>query len=205
MESSELESAIYWLSWLKWIGYSSAFLVVIGVAGELLSDFFSAPFEKIVEDARQAEMAEINARAAEANERTEELRKQNLELQGNLLTMRRELSGRWLSTDQVVSLLPKAEKFRGQRVIFEADRNDIEAMLFVLQLQDNLGELARWNVEYRLPSTPPRFGVRIASSDDKRSQEAAAMLVEELGESFRAVLVPSSELLEEGTTLKEGT
>lgn len=71
---SEVESAKYWLSWLEFGGTIALLLVALGVGYEFIADRLAAPLRKRIEIARETEMGELqkeiadaNARAAEAN------------------------------------------------------------------------------------------------------------------------------------------
>jgi hypothetical protein len=59
METAELSSASSWLHWLSVIKYVGGGMVVIGVAAELLGDWFSEPLQKKLEDARKLEIAQL--------------------------------------------------------------------------------------------------------------------------------------------------
>jgi len=63
VNSHDVTSALYWLPWLNLLKNIGAVLVVVGVAGELLGDWFSTPLSKRVDDARTEEIARLNNEA----------------------------------------------------------------------------------------------------------------------------------------------
>lgn len=65
MDQSELAAATSWLHWLTVVKYIGGAMVVIGVAAEVLGDWFSEPYQKKVEDARKLEIAQLTERAAQ--------------------------------------------------------------------------------------------------------------------------------------------
>jgi outer membrane murein-binding lipoprotein Lpp len=102
MDSSALASAETWLSVLGIAKLVAAFLVAIGVVIEFGGDWVARPYENVVKEAREAEVRALNnetaqlsaeaeaakseiakasAEVAKANERTEALRKQNLDME----------------------------------------------------------------------------------------------------------------------------
>ena len=81
MEPAELSSVSSWLHWLSVIKYLGGAMVVIGVAAELLGDWFSEPLQKKLDDARKLEIAQLvtegqrlSKEAAEAKLALEKLR-----------------------------------------------------------------------------------------------------------------------------------
>jgi hypothetical protein len=95
MDSSAVASASYWLSVLWWVKIVAAGLVTLGVALEFGGDWVSRPFERKVEEAKEAELTKLssdtahaNLRAANAIEKAELLRRQNIELERMALPRR---------------------------------------------------------------------------------------------------------------------
>jgi hypothetical protein len=68
-----VESARYWLSWLEFGSQLAIILVVVGVGYDFVERVFARPLHKIIDDARQMEIAHLN------ND-TERLRADNLAL-----------------------------------------------------------------------------------------------------------------------------
>jgi hypothetical protein len=56
---SDVESATYWLSWLEFGGKLAVILVVIGVGYEFIEKRFGTPLHKVIEDARQRQIVEL--------------------------------------------------------------------------------------------------------------------------------------------------
>jgi hypothetical protein len=66
MDASALANAESWLSAIATAKLVAAFLVAVGVAIEFGGDWVARPFEKIVGEAREAQLAEANRKANEA-------------------------------------------------------------------------------------------------------------------------------------------
>src|SRR4051812_28316754 len=75
MDTVDLATAEQWLERLRMVRNWGAVFVVVGVAMELLGDWFARPYEKVVEHARTSEIAKANEAAAKANERAAEANK----------------------------------------------------------------------------------------------------------------------------------
>jgi hypothetical protein len=86
MGKDELESALFWLPWIKSGKFWAGVLVAIGIAGEIIGDRLAAPLEKVVDDAREAEISRLNNNTAR-------LQAENLELQGVMLPRRLSIIG----------------------------------------------------------------------------------------------------------------
>ena len=80
MDKSEVDAALYWLSWINAGKIVATLLVALGVAGEFAGDFLAKPFNKTVEAARQEEIARLNNDSANANARLAEASKATAEL-----------------------------------------------------------------------------------------------------------------------------
>jgi hypothetical protein len=66
MDASALSNAESWLSIISAAKLIAAFLVALGVAIEFGGDWVSKPFEKIIEDARKLELAELHKQSDDA-------------------------------------------------------------------------------------------------------------------------------------------
>ena len=76
MDASALASAESWLSIIGSAKLIAAFLVAIGVAIEFGGDWVAKPFEKVVEDARKLEFAELHKQSDDARLETARLSKE---------------------------------------------------------------------------------------------------------------------------------
>lgn len=81
MDQVELASAASWLHWLTAIKYVGGALVVIGVAAELLGDWFSEPLQKKLDDARKLEIVQLTNEGQRLSKEAELLKNKNLSLQ----------------------------------------------------------------------------------------------------------------------------
>lgn len=114
----EVESAKYWLTWLRRLGNIATFCVAAGVAGEVLVILISEPFQKTVEAARQLEIARLEEKAAGADARANEARKQaeqarlaQEELHAENLRLEALIQPRRLNAEQQRSLREKAREY----------------------------------------------------------------------------------------------
>ena len=108
------------LSWIHLFKPWALAFVALGVAYEFVADRLEKPYNKILETAHDEEMARLTAStieaqrgAAEANERTETLRKENLALQSDILKLRARTEFRHLTSEQQRTISDKMNEFRG--------------------------------------------------------------------------------------------
>jgi hypothetical protein len=139
------------------MGNVSAFLVAIGVVGEFMKDFLSGPYEEVVEKARQAEIAEITARAAKANERAAEANEKAEQEQLARVKLEALIQPRRLTLEQESILRLKASSFAGTRVIFKV--YDAEGWALAKQLGTALKDWDAENIAWIIPGDIVDFGV----------------------------------------------
>jgi uncharacterized membrane protein len=72
MEQPDLASAVFWLAWIGCAKTISAFLVAIGVAGEFLGDYLARPFQRRIDAAREAGVAQLTKDSQQAQARIAE-------------------------------------------------------------------------------------------------------------------------------------
>jgi hypothetical protein len=86
MDDPAVANALYWLSWMPLLRNIAAAIVVVGVALEFAEGWLSDPWRKIVDDAKELQIAQLtkagdearaaiagaNERAAEANQKAQE-------------------------------------------------------------------------------------------------------------------------------------
>jgi len=111
MGSAEIASATYWLHWLTVLKYVGGALVVIGVAAELLGDWFSDPLQKKVDDARTAEIARLATEAETARAAIADANARALEAKVALEKLK---APRSLTDEQVTRIREKMLPFAGQ-------------------------------------------------------------------------------------------
>src|ERR1700691_4491749 len=126
MDASALENAESWLVVIWWVRLGAAGLVALGVAMEFGGDWVAKPFEKIVEDARKLELAQLHKQSDDAKLETARLSKdaetakasissanaRAAEAQFALETLKRP---RTLSIARAQFVADTTTKFRGQR------------------------------------------------------------------------------------------
>jgi hypothetical protein len=98
MGEKGLESALYWLPWIKTAKFWAGVLVGIGILGEISGDRLAAPLEKVIDDAREVQVARLSKDAAEAN-----------------LELAKLKTPRTLSSDQKRKIVASLRAFAGQK------------------------------------------------------------------------------------------
>lgn len=137
MDNPTLLLAEWWIRWLNRLKNLSAFLVALGVAGEFLGDWLLAPYQKVVDDNRDQQIAMSNERA---NASELELAKIKLP--------------RKLSSEQQSVLASNVAEFAGTRFDMAVIANDPEALAFVGQIAGPL-RTAGWEwIEWNHPTGP---------------------------------------------------
>jgi hypothetical protein len=168
MDSSALANASFWLSFLWWAKLAAAGLVAVGVAVEFGGDWVSRPFERTVEEAREAEIARLSAdaesarasiadakaetakaedAAAQANRLAADLEKQAADARLETAKIMQSTAWRQILPDQRSQLLNTLNTSQ-HRVNLVWVANDSEAVSLALQLWEVFKQ-AKWEV---LPS-----------------------------------------------------
>jgi hypothetical protein len=125
MDASALASAESWLSVIGTAKLIAAFLVAIGVAIEFGGDWVAKPFEKIIEDARRLEFAELHKQSDDAKLETARLSKEadtarasiaaaNARAAEAQLALEKLKTPRSLTPDQQSRIVSKIRKFAPQ-------------------------------------------------------------------------------------------
>lgn len=160
MDASALFNAEWWLSWISVGKLIAALLVAVGVAIEFGGDWIARPYEKIVREAREAEVARLT------NE-TERLKGENLRLQAMFQPRQIVLMDRDGDAKIRAERFAAVERFKGTQVRIEAVP-DFEARKLA-------GAIARalrwkgWDVGF-VEIVPPeliREGVTIVTLDER--------------------------------------
>lgn len=159
MESTELSSASSWLHWLSLIKYIGGTMVVIGVAAELLGDWFSEPLQKKLDDARKLEIAKLTTEGERLSKEAETARAsiadanvRAAEAELPLAQLRRQVAPRLITQEQQNDLTASLSQFKGQRGTVTASPSTPESEWFARVLTAPLRE-AGWDMQL-LPGTP---------------------------------------------------
>ena len=141
---SEVEAARYWLSWIHWGGTIALALVAIGVGYEFIENRLAAPLEAILEKAHRdeieqlrAQVAEANARAAEANRIAEQERLERAKLE-------RRVADRRLTDSQKHRIRDALAPHPGYTAVVISRLADPEGQAYGGDFRDAFVE-AKWN------------------------------------------------------------
>jgi hypothetical protein len=119
MDSSELSSAASLLHWLSMIKYIGGAMVVIGVAAELLGDWFSEPLQKRLDDARRLEIAQLTTEGQRLSKEAESAKAAIADANARTAEAQAELARfkapRVLSAEQQGRIVDKLRVFSGTR------------------------------------------------------------------------------------------
>jgi hypothetical protein len=147
MENPEVAAAVYWLGWLNLLKNVGAVLVVLGVAFELLGDWFSTPLSQKVDDARNAEIAALNNETARLSADAETARAQiananarAAEAELRLVEFRRP---RGVTPEQADSIVEKIKPFAGTKFDVGHSTEDREQWDFLWRLEPAISK-AGW-------------------------------------------------------------
>jgi len=152
MDASALASAESWLSWIAIAKLVATFLVAAGVVIEFGTDWISRPFEKMVKEAREAQLAALNNETAQLSAGTEKLRAENLALQTVLLPRHVGLIG-FNEEPRAKVFFAGLEKFTGTEISIQVVPGDLEAQ----------------NLANEIAIVLQRFGWKPQMIDDNRS------------------------------------
>jgi hypothetical protein len=170
MDKAQLETLLTSLD--HWTAFFT-FLVVFGVAGELVVHIRYSrvsgrliALQHVEEQKLQAEIARLSSASAEANKiaaqanestkqtelRTEELKKENLELQ-------RRIANRFLTENQKTEILQSVKAYKGH-VIIITRLGDAEASAYADSIMSTF-EQAGWAIQINNVGmiAPPRYGI----------------------------------------------
>lgn len=107
-----VETATNWLWWINGAKTLGAFLVAIGVVAEFLGEYVARPHEKVVEDARQEEIANLNHKAE--HERLERIK------------LEAAIQPRSMDGDQLNSMVQALSFYAGQTANITSYAADVE-------------------------------------------------------------------------------
>ncbi len=137
MDPSALSNAEFWLSWIGTAKLVAAFLVAAGVAVEIVGDWVSRPYEKVVKNIREDELSRLSTEAesaraaiAEANARAKEAERGAAEAK---LELEKFKAPRMLSFEQSAHIIGKINPFAGQEYALSVASGD-EAASFLCTL-----------------------------------------------------------------------
>lgn len=135
MDQPELVSATSWLHWLSFVKYAGGIMVVVGVAAEVLGDWFSEPYQKKIEDARKLEIVQLSKEAATAKSSIAQANARAAEAQ---LELKKLKTPRAFSDEQAARFIEKMSKYKGQSAPVGASPVTFESASFALQVSKAL-------------------------------------------------------------------
>jgi hypothetical protein len=178
MEKAALQASLNTLDiWLIIFGL----LVAIGAVGGSVTGFLhfrrSGQLQVILEAenlAQRNEIAQANARAAEANRKAEQERLARVKLEA-------KLAPRTIQQPQQQAIAGKLAEFKGQKAGLGVWPSSPETELLARELAAAL-TMAGWEIEYGPPPNQPLWpgGVLVCSTPHPQSVRAATKLVEAL-------------------------
>jgi hypothetical protein len=188
MDASALASAESWLSGIATAKLVAAFLVAAGVAIEFGGDWVARPYERIVSDAREAQLAALYndtarlsaeaevakskiasaiADAARANERAAEIEK---------VTAWRKLSAD--AEKKLAIAIAAIPPSVPHKIVFAYAQNDEEAQYFLFQIGRHFIANHAWDANLYAETHPGIFfwGVRITGPDNETTRAVRGAL-----------------------------
>lgn len=109
MDQPDPASALTILGWLEFIKRIGGFMVIAGVAIEVGGDWWATPYHKIVDDARELEIAKLSAETSSANVAATAAREQLALAEERLLSERRLTANeRWRLSRLEMAILPRS-------------------------------------------------------------------------------------------------
>jgi hypothetical protein len=170
MDSSALASAEYWLSVIGIAKLVAAFLVAIGIVIEFGSDWVAGPFERTVNAAREAKLAEFSA---EADSARQQIAKANAQIaEANSIAEREHLArvkletrltSRHLTPEQVNNLSTAVHNLQLRNKGIKIIRlNDPEAYAYAESIISAIHR-SGLNIEIEAVGalSPPRYGLQV--------------------------------------------
>jgi hypothetical protein len=90
MDQPEVISALSWISWFELLKRIGGFMVIAGVAIEVGGDWVSAPFHKIVDDARELQIVQLTRDAVRLTTEGDVARKETAEAKLQMEQLRKQ-------------------------------------------------------------------------------------------------------------------
>jgi hypothetical protein len=210
MDASALANAESWLSIIGTAKLVAAFLVAIGVAIEFGGDWVAKPFEKVIEDARKLEFAELHKQSDDAKLETARLSKEAETARSGIadanaralearLELERFKAPRTISDDQKKALVANLKALAGTEFDAATNMNDKEQSQLLRQLMGILIEAGWKQVGWKYVTGGPmyKFGTFENSSPDIGMVTVYDVEIQVREEAF-ARLQPAAEALMAG-------
>ena len=129
--NSKIESAEYWLSWIRRGRSVAGFCVALGVAGEFVVHRATRSLHANIEAAREVQLADLRASAEKARLAQERLRADNLRLEASIQPRR-------LNPEQEAEFRNVMAHFPGKKFKLTVTPNDLDGLLLAQQLRTAL-------------------------------------------------------------------
>jgi hypothetical protein len=203
MEQAELASVSSWLHWLSLVKYIGGAMVVIGVAAELLGDWFSEPLQKKLDDARKLEIAQLTTEGQRLAKESESAKASIAEANARALEARLALerfkAPRTISDDQKRAFVATLKAFAGIEFDAATNINDKEQSELLGRLMGILTEAGWKQVGWKYVTGGPmyKFGTFENSSPDIGMVTVYDVEIQIREEAF-ARLQPAAEALMAG-------
>jgi hypothetical protein len=183
VKNDALESALFWLSWVKTGKFWAGVLVAIGIAGEIIGDRIAAPLEKTIDDAKATQIARLENEASEATARAAQA---NLELA-------KLKAPRTLTSEQRQRLMIALKSFGGMPIFVRTNPDDAEAVYLTEQLIDVLRQ-SKFDVQIWRNNSDGRFPsgiiIQVDVKADANTRKAADALIAALREDGLGTIGP---------------
>jgi len=140
MDQPEVISALAWISWFELLKRIGGFMVIAGVAIEVGGDWVSAPFHKIVDDARELQIVQLTRDAARLTTEGDVARKETAEAKLQLEQLRKQMGPRQIQSAAFLKSLEGQPKGPVETMF---PKENGEAFLLAIQLRDLL-RAAKW-------------------------------------------------------------
>lgn len=148
--------------WIHRLTHLGAILVTVGVTGELYVEVVSSIAQERLRSFNKSVIADLNKEASDAIERSEQLRKGNLVLQTNLLTLRQESEARRLTGAQRTMLVRLLNGTHGA-VVIVSRLIDPESSDFADDFNVALHDGAHWDTLRVVNRISRRYGVSLGT------------------------------------------
>jgi hypothetical protein len=176
MDSAELISAAYWSSFWEWIGDKAFIVVVVALALEYLAGRWAKPHREAIDHARELQVAQLQNDAVRLSKEGDAARAQIAEYQARtaeaelqLTKIRRQVGARKIEEDIFLKELDGHTPPKSVKIWFSEDA--VDGGQLGLQLSSLLDK-EKWNpsAPSRLPRDDPRLKPSVDSLADIRSQ-----------------------------------